>query len=159
MYDETDCITPENVTTIAGKTNTLNNPVWMFIESNIDEIKRRIAQVQRTLTYNDFYYTNLIVAKDKSTAFMFDCNFLGKGYVYADIRNVTCSLGENAKNAFLEKYGAFDESEKRIDLVADTLTTLSFACNRKTMPDWGLEYAKQTKNGALLAAAVRMLSD
>ena len=36
----------------------------------------------RTLTYNDFYYTNMMVAKDKSSALMFDYNLLGKGYVY-----------------------------------------------------------------------------
>ena len=37
-----------------------------------------------TLTYNDFYYTNLAVLKDGTSAIMFDYNLLGKGYAYAD---------------------------------------------------------------------------
>jgi hypothetical protein len=157
MYDETDCITLENIITIAKKTNTVDLPAWTFIESNFEEIKRRIMLVQRTLTYNDFYYSNLIVAKDKSTAFMFDYNLLGKGYVYADIRNVTYLLGESAKTAFFEKYGAFDESERLIDDVASAITTLFFACKNEIMPNWALEYIEQTKNGELLKAAKKIL--
>ena len=100
----------------------------------------------RVLTYNDFYYTNLIIAKDKSSAFMFDYNLLGKGYVYSDIRNVCSSLGENAQKAFIETYGEFDKSEIIVDDVTSVLVTLYYACQRKTFPSWANYALNELKN-------------
>lgn len=136
VYDETDLITKENIEFIKEKTGTPNLPAWKIIDDNFDIIISKIKALPRVLTYNDFYYTNLIVAKDKSSAFMFDYNLLGKGYVYSDIRNVCSSLGENAKKAFIETYGEFDKSEIIIDDVASVLVTLYYACQRKTLPSW-----------------------
>ena len=82
LYDETDFITKENIEFIKEKTGTQNLPVWRLINDNFDVIVSKIRSLPRVLTYNDFYYTNLIVAKDKTSAFMFDYNLLGKGYVY-----------------------------------------------------------------------------
>ena len=136
LYDETDFITRDNIEFIKEKTGTQNLPVWELINDNFDVIVSKIRSLPRVLTYNDFYYTNLIVAKDKTSAFMFDYNLLGKGYVYSDIRNVCYSLGENAKKAFLEAYGEFDKSEIVIDDVASVLITLYHACKRKNFPSW-----------------------
>ena len=136
LYDETDFITRENIEFIKEKTGTQNLPVWKLINDNFDIIVSKIRSLPRVLTYNDFYYTNLIVAKDKTSAFMFDYNLLGKGYVYSDIRNVCSSLGEKAKKAFLETYGEFDKSEIIVDDVASVLITLYHACQRKTFPRW-----------------------
>lgn len=140
FYDETDFITRENIEFIKAKTNIQNLPVWKLIDDKFDIIVSKIKALPRVLTYNDFYYTNLIVAKDKSSAFMFDYNLLGKGYVYSDIRNVCSSLGENAKKAFLETYGEFDKSEIIVDDVASVLVTLYHACQRKKFPSWA-DYA------------------
>lgn len=140
LYDETDFITRENIEFIKEKTGTQNLPVWKLIDDNFDVIIAKIKNLPRVLTYNDFYYTNLIIAKDKSSALMFDYNLLGKGYVYSDIRNVCYSLGENAKNAFLETYGGFDENEIIVDDVASVLITLYHACQRKNFPTWA-DYA------------------
>lgn len=136
LYDETDFITKDNIEFIKEKTDTQNLPVWELINDNFDIIVSKIKSLPRIFTYNDFYYTNLIVAKDKSSAFMFDYNLLGKGYVYSDIRNVCYSLGEKAKKAFLEAYGEFDKSEIIIDDVASVLVTLYHACQRKSFPAW-----------------------
>lgn len=136
LYEETDFITKENIEFIKEKTNTQNLPVWKLVDENFDTIVSKIKNLPRVLTYNDFYYTNLIVAKDKSSAFMFDYNLLGKGYVYSDIRNVCYSLGEDAKKAFLETYGEFDKSEIIVDDVASVLVTLYHACQRKNFPSW-----------------------
>lgn len=136
LYDETDFITRENIEFIKEKTGTQNLPVWKLINDNFDIIVSKIRSLPRVLTYNDFYYTNLIVAKDKTSAFMFDYNMLGKGYIYSDIRNVCYSLGENAKRTFLEAYGEFDENEIIVDDVASVLVTLYHACQRKNFPDW-----------------------
>lgn len=136
LYDETDFITRENIEFIKEKTGTKNLPVWKLINDNFDVIVSKIRSLPKVLTYNDFYYTNLIVAKDKTAAFMFDYNLLGKGYVYSDIRNVCSSLGEYAKKAFLETYGEFDKSEIIVDDVASVLITLYHACKRKNFPSW-----------------------
>ena len=136
LYDETDFITKENIEFIKEKTGTQNLPVWKLINDNFDIIVSKIKSLPRVLTYNDFYYTNLIVTKDKTSAFMFDYNLLGKGYVYSDIRNVCYSLGDCAEKAFLENYGEFDKSEIIVDDVASVLVTLYHACQRKIFPDW-----------------------
>ncbi len=136
LYDETDFITKDNIEFIKVKTGTQSLPVWKLIDDNFEIIVSKIKSMPRVLTYNDFYYTNLIVAKDKSFAFMFDYNLLGKCYVYSDIRNVCSSLGQDAKKAFLETYGEFDKSEIIVDDVASVLITLYHACQRKTFPSW-----------------------
>ena len=145
LYDESDFITKENIEFIKEKTGTQNLPVWKLIDDNFDIIVSKINSIPRVLTYNDFYYTNLIVAKDKTSAFMFDYNMLGKGYVYSDIRNVCSSLGEEAKKAFVESYGDFDKSETIVDDVASVLVTLYHACQRKNFPAWADYALKELK--------------
>ena len=146
LYDETDFITRENIEFIKEKTGTQNLPVWKLIDNNFDVIVSKTRNLPRVLTYNDFYYTNLIVAKDKSSAFMFDYNLLGKGYVYSDIRNVCYSLSADAKNAFLEAYREFDKNEIIVDDVASVLVTLYHACQRKNFPDWANSVLDDLKN-------------
>ena len=145
LYDETDFITRENIEFIKEKTGTQNLPVWKLINDNFNVIYSKIKSLPRVFTYNDFYYTNLIVAKDKTSAFMFDYNLLGKGYVYSDIRNVCYSLGEDAKNAFLKAYGEFDKSEIIVDDVASVLITLYHACQRKSFPYWANSVLNELK--------------
>ena len=145
LYDETDFITRENIEFIKEKTGTQNLPVWKLIDNNFDVIVSKTRNLPRVLTYNDFYYTNLIVAKDKSSAFMFDYNLLGKGYVYSDIRNVCYSLSADAKNAFLEAYGEFDKNEIIVDDVASVLVTFYHACKRKNFPSWANSVLNELK--------------
>ena len=157
MYDETDVITLDHIHKIAETTGTCKNLIWERIAVNFDQIKKKISLTERTLTYNDFYYTNLIVARDMKSAFMFDYNLLGKGYVYSDIRNVTSALGVQAKAAFLAEYGGYDEKEKFIDDVADALVTLHFACCQNHIPQWAENYIEQIENGYLYSAVERLL--
>ena len=145
LYDETDFITRNNIEFIKEKTGTQNLSVWKIIDDNFDVIVSKTRSLPRILTYNDFYYTNLIVAKDKTSAFMFDYNLLGKGYVYSDIRNVCYSLGEYAKNVFLEAYGELDKNEIIVDDVASVLVTLYHACQRKNFPDWANDTLNELK--------------
>ncbi len=159
MYDETDCITPENMDAAAVKTGTADHPVWALLRVHFAELAQKAASVQRTLTYNDFYYTNMIVAKDKSAAFMFDYNLLGKGYAYADLRNVTSSLGHEAGQAFLKAYGGYNPAEEAFDAVASILTTLHFGCQRETFPAWAEEELEKVKNGTLEQAFSRLLGE
>ncbi|MDO4740237.1 MAG: phosphotransferase [Eubacteriales bacterium] len=136
LYDETDCLTPENLALVREATGTGSLPVWRELEAGLDALLRVVRALPRTLTYNDFYYTNLIAARDRSFAFMYDYNLLGKGYVFSDLRNVTSSLQGAAVSAFLEAYGPFDPAQEAVDSVACTLTTLISACQRPSFPKW-----------------------
>lgn len=157
LYNQTDVLTLENIAMAKGRTGLSDNPVWKFIEDNFDYIKSSTESIKRTLTYNDFYYTNLIVAKDLSAAFMFDYNLLGKGYVYSDIRNVTSSLSEPARTAFLREIGNFNEYEVIVDDVVSPLTSLIFACKKKSFPKWGYSELEKVQSGSLMRAVERLL--
>lgn len=112
MYDEADFFTLENIASIKDKTETQDAPAWGLLEQNYAAISDLLRKARRTITYNDFYYTNMVVAKDNSSALMFDYNLLGKGYAYTDVRNVLSSLSEEAGKAFLKEYGKFDQRRK-----------------------------------------------
>lgn len=137
LYDENDVITRENLAYVREKTGTQDWPAWALIDRCWDGIMQKIRCARRTLTYNDFYYTNLIVAHDGRAAMMFDYNLLGKGYAYADVRNVCLALSARAGAAFKEVYGAIDAQEAALDEVAGILSALHFACARDVFPSWG----------------------
>ena len=136
MYDEADFFTLENIACIKEKTGTQDAPAWLLLEQNYSAINDLLRKTRRTITYNDFYYTNMVVAKDKSSALMFDYNLLGKGYAYTDVRNVLSSLSEEAGKAFLDEYGMFDPVEKALDDVVSVVVTLHLACQRDVFPWW-----------------------
>ena len=92
---------------------------------------------RRTLTYNDFYYTNLAVARDGGSALMYDYGLLGAGYAYADVRNVCSALRGGAREAFLEEYGPVDGDEARLDAVVSVLNGLISAYGRERLPAAG----------------------
>lgn len=136
MYDEAAFFTLENITYIKEKTGTQSAPAWAILEQNYAAISDLLYKVRRTLTYNDFYYTNMVVAKDNSSALMFDYNLLGKGYAYTDVRNVLSSLSEESGKAFLDEYGIFDPTEKALDDVVSVVITLYLTCQRDVFPWW-----------------------
>ncbi|MBQ3560610.1 MAG: hypothetical protein IJP05_00920 [Oscillospiraceae bacterium] len=147
FYSENAVITRENLAFIKDKTKTDKLPVWKIINDNFPLIKNKIESMKKTFNYNDFYYMNLVVSKDKSKAFMFDYNLFGKGPAYSDINNVCWSLSEEAKEAFLDEYGKIDEHEKFVAETAMVLSSLFFACKREEFPDWGKELLEELKTG------------
>ncbi len=149
MYMETDCITFDNIQIIKQKTNTSDSLVWKAIEEKLGYLREMIDKTEKTLTYNDFYYTNMAVSKEHG-AFMFDYNLLGKGYIASDIKNVTVQLSEDAKNAFLKGYGQYNKKEELMHEVAGSLVALCFACQREIFPEWGYEELEGIKNGLML---------
>lgn len=136
MYDEADFFTLENIAFIKEKTETQSAPAWGLLEQHYYTINNQLCNARRTLTYNDFYYTNMVVAKDNSSALMFDYNLLGKGYAYTDVRNVLSSLSGEAGKAFLDEYGVFEPMEKALDDVVSVVVTLHQACLRGKVPWW-----------------------
>ncbi|HBL50174.1 MAG TPA: hypothetical protein DDZ65_08020 [Firmicutes bacterium] len=159
LYDENDKITISNVDMVAHKTKTTENALWPIIRERYDEIRRRITSLPRTLTYNDFYWTNLVVAGDQSSAMMLDFNLLGKGYAYSDIRNVSSSLSAEAAVVFRCEYGKDfgGEEEKAADEFLSPLVTLITACERKNFPGWAEPSMKDLKDGTVLRNLTRWL--
>ena len=152
MYDESDVITLTNLEFIAERTDTKAWDLWRVIGEHFDTIRSRIDALPRTLTYNDFYWTNLIVSKDRKRAFMFDYNLLGKGIAYGDLRNVTSSLSNEAADAFLKEYGNdIAEEQIKADAFIAPLITLFLACNHEDFPDWASESLEELKNGDILS--------
>lgn len=156
MYMETSCITAENLTIIKRATNTCDNLVWSILEQNFRQLQAYIDKTEKTLTYNDFYYTNMIVAQDKSESFMFDYNLLGKGYVASDIKNVTIQLSEDANKAFLDSYGEYNQDELLLHEVVGLLVSLYFASCKEVFPQWAYEELELVKNGHLLTCVKKL---
>lgn len=156
LYDETDYFTSENIARIAQQTATENLPAWELLQQNFGQFARMLGNARKTLTYNDFYYTNMVVARDGSAAFMFDYNLLGKGMVVSDLRNVTYSLSPAAKDAFLAAYGSFDPLEEMLDDVVSPVVTLWLACQRQSFPNWAVDALQEVKT-ALPAKIDRLL--
>ena len=78
---------------------------------------------------------------------VFDYNLLGEGYIYSDIRNVLYSLGDDAKSAFINEYGNYEnELEVKLDNIISVIITLYFASLKETFPSWGKEYLEVLKN-------------
>lgn len=146
LYNENDIITLENIEFIKQKTCTSTLPVWRLIENNYDSIHNYICNIQRTLTYNDFYYTNLVVAKEQTSSMMYDYNLLGKGYAYADIRNVCSSLSPKAQEAFLDTYGEYNKEELIVDRVVSVIIGLYFASQKQYFPTWANELLAKLHN-------------
>ena len=136
MYSDLDFFTLGTIEKIKHHTKTESYPVWQCIEKHYSQILKILKKRPMTLTYNDFYYTNLIVSKDNSSAMMFDYNLLGKSYAYSDVRNVISSLNPNARETFLHEYGEIDPLEVIIDDVVSVIVTLYFACRKEQFPLW-----------------------
>ncbi|NLY18129.1 MAG: hypothetical protein GX045_04080 [Clostridiaceae bacterium] len=148
-----------NLDIVAHKTNTAENELWHIIRKRFKEIRNRIDNLPRTLTYNDFYWTNLVVAQDKSSAMMLDFNLLGKGYAYGDIRNVTGSLSKEAADAFLHEYGDdfYGKEEKLADKFLAHLVTLVRACELNSFPGWAERSLEELKDGTILNSLIEWL--
>lgn len=160
MYDESDMLTADNMQLIAEKTGTVDHALWQVITENYSTIRSRIDALPRTLTYNDFYWTNLIVSKTGEYAFMFDYNLLGKGIAYGDIRNVTSSLSCEAAEAFIQEYGDDIPREQKIaDAFLAPLVTLVNACRCDTFPSWAMASLEELENGDVLRYLKEWLSE
>ena len=152
IYDWTDILTLENMEFTAEKTNSRDNPLWPALRDRFTELRRRVDGFSRTLAYNDFWWTNLAVARDKSSAMMLDFNLMGRGYAYGDIRNVTSALSKDCEEIFTAQYGPENISpeEQAADAVLSHLHGLYTACRRKNFPDWAKESLEGLRNGVIL---------
>ena len=165
LYFEYDSLTEENINTLILKFPE-GKELFQFILSHYERLCELIYKPSFTLTYNDFYWSNFVVRKDKKAAMMFDYNLLGKGYRFSDFRNVCWELSQEAKAAFVEEYGRLylakhghtrteaEKAEERIDDVAAPLFTLFIAFTQHENDlNWAGEEKKAALDGTLLNKA------
>lgn len=107
-------------------------------------------QDNKTLTYNDFFYGNMIVKRDLSEVFMFDYNLLGEGLEYFDISNVLYMLTDEMKEIFLHMYGHVNKKEKYINDVVSHIFALITAYRREEFPSWAIESKELLLTGRIL---------
>ncbi|HHT95547.1 MAG TPA: phosphotransferase [Clostridiaceae bacterium] len=157
FIDEYYNLTIENLKLVQEKTGTRDAQVWQVIEDNFEQIHSAVMSLPRTLVYTDFHYSNLAVARDGTSALVFDYNFFYKSYVYSDIRNACWNLSEEAKAAFLSEYGEYDQREIIVDNVAAALSGLIIASQQEVFPDWAKVLVEGIKNGQMLTAVERLL--
>ena len=168
LYSELDEITETNINMLCEKLPEVAD-TFNYILSRYDKLRKMIDMQSYTLTYNDFYWSNFIVRKDKREAIMFDYNLLGRGYRYADIRNVCSSMSEKAgvifadvyNRLYADKYGsdrtAEESIEKQIDDVTDSLHGLIIAFKRESFPEWAETAKNEVIDGTLLERVKKLL--
>lgn len=151
-YNENKLITPTALELVIEKTQSADAPAWNAIFEALPSLQKCIQNQTQVLTYNDFFWTNLVVSHDLSEAFMFDYNLLGAGFAYSDIRNVSCTLPEETKPHFLKAYGTLSPTEKRLDAVTSDLVNLIISSKKQTWPSWADESVNALYDGSIIKA-------
>lgn len=149
FFSEVRELTEEVIDIIHLKSNYDHQYFWNELKGTLPILKFYV-DLNQTLTYNDFNYTNMIVAYDYSEAFMFDYNLTGVGLSYFDLRNI-CSnpyFNEELEEDFKSKFN-FKEFDVRIDNILGHLYTLSVAYQRNTFPNWATESLEYLINGSM----------
>lgn len=134
LYSEYDSITRESIVFLKDKITVKNQEVWDILISEIDKL-HEFCKARRTITYNDFYFVNMIVAKDYSEAFMFDYNMLGEGLRASDILNVTSSVKKYGEK-FIRSYGEVNLLETTVNNILAHIFAVLEGFKRGEFPDW-----------------------
>jgi len=145
-----DALNPDKIAKAITKSGTHENPFWDVLKQNINNIKSTYISLCNTITYNDFWWDNFVVAKDFSAALMFDYNCISRKYAYADIRHILSVLSEEAGAAFIEGYGDFDKREKIFEELYFPLTGIIDAMNLNETPLWANTFLDMLRNGELM---------
>ena len=145
-----DTLRTEDIANTMNQTNSGENPFWALLTSHLEHLKRNHSLLCNTITYNDFWWDNMAVAKDDSSAIMFDYNCVYRGYAYRDIRHILSVLTKEAGAAFLEAYGDHSEEEKAFEDVYFPLTGLLSAYRMETSPAWASNFSDMLHNGELM---------
>ena len=169
LYFEYDSFKEENFNMLIKKFPEAKE-LFQFLLTHCTKLRELIYKPSFTLAYNDFYWTNFVVRKDKKAAMMFDYNLLGKGYRYSDFRNVCWSMSDEAKAAFANEYNRMyvnkhgctraeaEKLEQRIDDVAGDLFLLVVAfTEHEHDPNWAKDAKNEAINGNLLSRTKQLL--
>lgn len=138
LFRQTDLVTAESLELVGRRWPELASGV-AWAQNRLPELRATLAACRPTLTYNDFFWTNLAVHRFGGAALMFDYNLLGAGYAYADVRNVLTSLTPDAGDAFLDTYSTLlplDPAEAGLDAELAPLVAVVLAARLVERPRW-----------------------
>ncbi len=167
MYFEYDALTEANLSVLCERLPE-GSAVFRLLARRLERLGELLSSVPLTLTYNDFFWTNLAVRRDKRAALMFDYNLLGKGFRSSDLRNLG-SFSPTAHAAVLEEYDRLfaahhgrvrvDECrvEAELDEVLAPVASLIVAYGRSELPSWARPAIREAADGTLLNKAKRLL--
>ena len=143
LFSELDVVDADGLGAVAARWPELALQV-AWAQDRLPEWRRILADVPRTLTYNDFWYTNLAVSWDGASALMVNHHLVGAGLRASDVRNVTVSLGDSAAAAFREEYARLaaargvrpDGRAAELDEPLGHLAALVLASQAEETPAW-----------------------
>jgi len=138
LYSELDLLSSENLMMLMSKIRNNDYSFWNKIKEKIENSKEYLKN-NKTITYNDFYYGNLIISNIKDNAYMFDYNLMGVGFKYLDISNVLYGFNNEMKNVFLAEYGDINKTEIELSNVLSPIIGLIIAYSKNEFPKWGEE--------------------
>ena len=147
---EVDMLTSASVLATGERLGLAHLPVWRFAADHLERLKQAFRAYPETLNYNDAHWSNLVLSRaEPLRAIVFDYHLLGIGPVYCDIRNVCGSLGERARAAFREAYGAVDERIALLDAPLSQLYSLQVAAKLLHLPGWAKGCVQRVVSGEL----------
>jgi hypothetical protein len=156
---EATLVTHANVLRAARKLRLAETRGIRTALASLPTLAAAYARLAQTLTYNDFYWTNLALSRDEPlVAVVFDLHLLGRGPACADIRNVSGSLGSAARASFLGAMGPVDPRHAALDRPMAALHGLVVAAERRRLPAWAEPLLRGARDGTLeadMAAALR----
>lgn len=148
FYSEYNLLVMDELSLVKENTGYYNDDYWSLLQKTIEAITPYYLENQ-TITYNDFYYGNVIVSQNQDYTFMFDYNYLKKGLAYSDVSNVFSGLDKKMHNLFLGAYGGYHDFEKNIDQVISPIISLIVAYKRNDFPDWANDSLNKLVSGEL----------
>lgn len=135
LYSEMALIDAEAIGRLQDK-HASHKDFWLLLKKKNKGVQAYV-DTHKTLTYNDFFYGNMIHSQNLDEAYMFDYNFVGTGLVYFDISNVLSGLPQAMHKHFLKAYGPIGCLEKEINDVFSHVICLILAYERDLFPQWG----------------------
>ena len=147
----------ERIITAMEKSKTGGNPFWPLLLNNAEHIKTTYQRLCNTITYNDFGWDNMAVAKDGSAAIMFDYNCVFRKYAYADIRHILSVIPDEAGAAFMDEYGGYDAYEKTFEEMYFPVSGVIDALNLDVCPPWADKFLTMLHSGELMRRLAHVL--
>lgn len=149
-FDESAMVTDETLVGVARRWPDLADGI-LIARQWLPGWKAAVETLPHTLTYNDFSWDNAVVAHDHSAAMMIDYDLLGRGYRYADVRNVLSQLGATQQDFWADYAalaGGIAADEVEIDQRLAPLVALVAASERRftELPAWARDAADYVRS-------------
>lgn len=155
-------LTVESLTRAGFRLGIANQTDWPEAVHAIEALKARIRRCPQTFNYDDFAMENLALSRPSQEplrAIVFDYDCFTIGPAYTDWGNVTYSLENQARQAFIKAYGPVSQVERLLDAPFSTLQGLYIASKRKELPGWAVPLLENVRNGTLLRSVRAALAN